>query len=107
MTADLRALTELLDRIEALNPTLIAALPKRRDARRRLGAAEHRDRPADVPPVREAGPLLGNPLTYANCLLSVDAQDEAAQVLQGRLQKFQKRYGELLEPWSGVPRPGY
>ncbi len=47
-----------------------------------------------------AGPLLSNPLTYANCLLSVDAQDDAAQALQGRLQKYQKRYSELLEPWS-------
>jgi len=48
----------------------------------------------------EASQLLRNPLTYANCLLSVDAQDESAQQLQGKLQTYQKRYADLLEPWS-------
>jgi len=100
LAADLRALSELLDQIEALNPTLVAALPlaaglDATTAAPSLAAAQQVFRLAE-----QAGPLLSNPLTYANCLLSVDAQDEAAQVLQGRLQKYQKRYGELLEPWS-------
>ncbi len=102
LTDDLRALTGLLDRIEALNPTLVAALP---DASS-LDVASAQTVVATAQEVfrlsEQAGPLLSNPLTYANCLLSVDAQDELAQVLQGRLQKFQKRYGELLEPWSEI-----
>jgi oligoendopeptidase F len=100
LAADLRALDELLDKIEALNPTLVGALPHAPDldavaAAPSLAAAQQVFRLSE-----QAGPLLSNPLTFANCLLSVDAQDEAAQVLQGRLQKYQKRYGELLEPWS-------
>ncbi len=102
LAADLHALTELLDRIEALNPALVAAL----HGASALDVASAQSVVATAQEVfrlsEKAGPLLGNPLTYANCLLSVDAQDEAAQVLQGRLQKFQKRYGELLEPWSEI-----
>ena len=102
LAADLRALTELLDRIEALNPALVAALPSAATldvatAQPVIATAQEVFRLSE-----KAGPLLSNPLTYANCLLSVDAQDEAAQVLQGRLQNFQKRYGELLEPWSEI-----
>jgi oligoendopeptidase F len=100
LNADLRALTDLLDRIEALNPVLIDVLP----TAARLSVTAAADSIAVAQQVfrlsEQAAPLLGNPLTYANCLLSVDAQDESAQVLQGRLQKYQKRYGELLEPWS-------
>jgi oligoendopeptidase F len=47
-----------------------------------------------------AGNLLANVSTYARCLLSVDTQDEAAQTLSGRLQSYQKRFGNLFEPWS-------
>ncbi len=94
------ALSALLDRIEALNPALVGVLP----IAATLDVADATQSTAVAQQVfvlsEQAGPLLSNPLTYANCLLSVDAQDEAAQVLQGRLQKYQKRYGELLEPWS-------
>src|SRR5262249_36855409 len=88
------------DEIEALNPALIAVLPNAAtllvgDAAPTIDVAQRVFRIAE-----KAGPLLGNPLTYANCLLSVDARDEGAQELQGTLQKYQKRYGELLEPWS-------
>jgi oligoendopeptidase F len=100
LKADLLLLTSLLDRIEALNPILVDVLPMAP----RLEVAAAAESIAVAQQIfllsEEAAPLLGNPLTYANCLLSVDAQDEAAQVLQGRLQNYQKRYGELLEPWS-------
>ncbi len=100
LEADLHALTALLDRIEALNPTLVEVLPvaaslDAASAAASVGVAQQIFKLSE-----QASPLLGNPLTYANCLLSVNAQNESAQVLQGRLQKFQKRYGELLEPWS-------
>jgi len=100
LSADLASLTEVLDHIEALNPTLVAVLPHApkldlASAQPCIAVAQQVFRSSE-----KAWPLLSDPLRYANCLLSVDAQDEAAQVLQGRLQKFQKRYGELLEPWS-------
>ena len=100
LAGDLRALSDLLDRVEALNVGLIAALPHAAGlslaaAGRSLELARQIAALAE-----QAGPLLDNALTYANCLLSVDANDDAAQALQGRLQKYQKRYGDLLEPWS-------
>ncbi len=100
LQADLHALTLLLDRIEALNPTLVEALPGAASLDVAAAAASVTVAQQIFKLSEQASPLLGNPLTYANCLLSVDAQDEAAQMLQGRLQKYQKRYGELLEPWS-------
>jgi len=100
LKADLLLLSALLDRIEVLNPMLIDVLP----IAAKLDVASAAQSIAVAQQVfllsEEASPLLSNPLTYANCLLSVDAQDDAAQVLQGRLQNYQKRYGELLEPWS-------
>lgn len=42
--------------------------------------------------------LLGNVTVYADCLLSVDSGDEAAQSLRGRLLNYQKRSAELLQP---------
>ena len=100
LKADLLLLSALLDRIEVLNPMLIDVLP----IAAKLDVASAAQSIAVAQQVfllsEEASPLLSNPLTYANCLLSVDAHDDAAQVLQGRLQNYQKRYGELLEPWS-------
>ncbi len=100
LAADLVALTGLLDRVEALNPVLVDLSPglaalELADAARAIGVAQQ-----IVQLAEEAVRLLDNTLTYANCLLSVDARDEAAQALHGRLQKYQKRCGELLEPWS-------
>ena len=42
--------------------------------------------------------LLANVSTYAHCLLSVDSQDDGAQRLNGRLQSYRKRYGDVFEP---------
>ncbi len=100
LEADLVALGELLDEMAAINPTLVAALPRAHelradDAEDAISAAQHVYRLSE-----RASRLLRNPLTYASCLLSVNAQDDGAQALQGRLQKYQKRYGDLLEPWS-------
>ena len=44
--------------------------------------------------------LLANVSTFAHCLLSVDSQDEGAQQLQGRLQAYRKRFGDVFEPLS-------
>lgn len=98
--ADLAALGELLDEIESVNPVLVAMLPNARTldsiaAADAIAAAQRVFRLSE-----RAVRLLRNPLTYTSCLLSVDAQHEQAQALQGRLQKYQKRYGDLLTPAS-------
>ncbi len=100
LEADLAALAELLDEIESVNPVLVAMLPNARTldpiaAADAIAAAQRVFRLSE-----RAIRLLRNPLTYASCLLSVDAQNEPAQALQGRLQKYQKRYGDLLTPAS-------
>ncbi len=100
VTADLDALTAVLDTFAEHNAVIVAQIevladlepdaaePVRVAATALYGASE------------EAGRLLGNVLVYANCLLSVDANDQQAHELQGRLQGFQKRYAELAEPLS-------
>lgn len=85
--ADLDALSRLLDRIEQLNEEL--------DGEGRIAAAQSIHKLSE-----RAAILLRNPFSLAGCLLSVDSRDDAAQALQGRLQTYQKRFGDLLEPLS-------
>jgi oligoendopeptidase F len=100
LEADLAMLAHLLDRIESINPVLQAQLSNARvltmdSAGEAVTAAQQIFRLSE-----QAMPLLRNPLTYASCLLSVNARDEAAQALQGRLQTIQKRSSDLLTPVS-------
>ena len=84
--------------IESLNKTLVPLLVSAADlALTNAGTAI--DMARQIHGLEEAAyPLLSNPQTYASCLLSVDARDAAAQELQGRLQHYQTRFSELLEP---------
>ena len=98
VAADLAALAEQMDEIERLNATIIPVLPGAEDLRvdactDAIAAAQAVHR-ASV----EAMRLLGNVATYANCVLSVDSGDREALDLQGRLQAYQKRFGELSDP---------
>jgi oligoendopeptidase F len=100
VAADLEALSAVLDTFIEPNAVIVAqiealpeltpegAQPVLSGATALYGASE------------EASRLLGNVLVYANCLLSVDANDEQAHELQGRLQGYQKRYAQLAEPLS-------
>ncbi len=85
--ADIDALSALLDEMAELNPGLDGDDP--------VAAAQQLYKLSE-----QARILLGNPLTFATCLLSVNSRDDAAQVLQGRMQAYQKRFAELLEPLS-------
>ena len=52
-----------------------------------------------------AAGLLNNIATYADCRLSVDSNDDAAQALIGRLQAYRKRNDAITEPlWQFVDR---
>lgn len=48
----------------------------------------------------QASILVNDVSTYAHCLLSVDSQNEAAQRLNGELQTYFKRFGDVFEPLS-------
>ena len=53
----------------------------------------------------ETARLLGDLETYAECRLSVDSSDEAAQALIGRLQAYLKRNDAIGEPlWQFLDR---
>ena len=98
--ADLERLAALLDDIERLNAVLLPVLERAGnlsveaaqdgiEAARRLFVLSE-----------DGARLLQDPSVYANCLLSVDSEDDWAQALRGRLQSFRKRFAVLAEPLS-------
>lgn len=87
LEADLSSAEKLFSEIEGLNPGL--------EGDDRITIAQQ------IFKLREAASiLLQNPASYANCLLSVNSRNADAQALQGRLQAFQKRLGDVSEPLS-------
>ena len=84
--ADLDRLSDLLDQIEKLNGDLDGENVAVAQSIHKL--------------YEQAIVLLENPYSFANCLLSVNSRDDAAQGLYGRLQAYQKRFSALLEPLS-------
>jgi oligoendopeptidase F len=100
LEADLTQLESLLDEIEGHNPALEAAIPIAEElgleaAAEAVAAAQETFKLSE-----RAGKLLHDPYVFANCLLSVDAQNEEAQMLQGRLQGYVTRIGDVLQPLS-------
>jgi len=89
LLADLTALDALLDQVEALNPLLSSDAAKSVDAAQQIAKLG-----------QAGGKLLSNVSTFANCILSVDSQHDGAQKLNGGLQAYRKRFGDLLEPLS-------
>ena len=98
--ADLARLSSRLDEVERLNAVLSPLLDGAGElsVEAAKGAIEAGRRIFAVS--EEAARLLRDPGVYANCLLSVDSGDEAAQALRGRLQSYRKRFAELAEPLS-------
>ncbi len=87
LAEDLRALSAKLDDAEALNEKLTGD--------EAIDSAQSIAKLAD-----EAGILLSNVGAFAHCMLSVDSQHEGAQQLNGRLQTYRKRFGDVFEPLS-------
>lgn len=85
--ADLSELDTLLAEVQALNGQL--------DGDAAVAAAQQIAKLSE-----RCGRLLSNISTFANCLLSVDSQHEGAQQLNGSLQAYRKRLGDLFEPLS-------
>ncbi|MEJ2088935.1 MAG: M3 family oligoendopeptidase, partial [Gammaproteobacteria bacterium] len=85
LEADIAQVDALCDRMRALNPKL--------DGDGRVDTAQQ------IFKLREtAARLLQNVSAYANGLLSVDSRNADALTLQGRLQSYQKRLGDVCEP---------
>ncbi len=98
--SDLRAASELMDQMEQHNLVLLPLL----DHAEELGVEEASggiEAAREIHRIREeVRSLVGNPDSYVDCRMSVDSQDEAAQVLSGQLQSHQKRFSELSQPSS-------
>ena len=96
--ADLDELTSMLDRIDDRNKGLTVVLDHIDD----MSAAEKSaaiDSACDLHNlIEEAAKLLRNPSTFANCLLSVDGDDEQAKILEGSLIQYRLRFNELAQP---------
>ena len=95
---DLVLASELMDQMAEQNSVLLPLLEQADElvveaAGDGIAAAREIHRIAE-----EIRLLLDNPETYADCCMSVDSQDEAAQILSGRLQSYQKRFTELSQP---------
>ncbi len=106
---DLDRATALMDEMEALAPALVDAgassVAGASLAAGASSAAGSLSAAGAIPAAQgmrkladEAEVLLRNVGVFANCLLSVDSCDEAAQVLNGRLQNYRQRYADLLQP---------
>ncbi len=92
-------------RLQADLHELEALLAQVLDLNERLQGDSSRDSAVEaaqaIAKLRDAASiLLSNVSTYANCLLSVNARDAGAQVLNGSLQSYRKQFGDAFEPWS-------
>ena len=102
--ADLNSASELMDQMIEHNSVLLPLLEQAEgmgveEATDGIEAAREIHRISE-----EVRSLIGNPDSYADCCVSVDSHDEAAQVLSGRLQSYQKRYTELSQPAVTISR---
>ena len=95
---DLAALDALLDDIDARNATLTPLLNDASALTVDTADAAIAEARAIHGLTEQAARLLHDPAGYAECALSVDGQDEAAQALLGRLQSVQKRFANATEP---------
>lgn len=98
--ADLDRLRALLDEIEALAAILEAAVPHADELAPDQAAAAVSAAQDTFGRIEDASRLLHDLSVFAECLLSVDAQDDEAQTLQGRLQAVFKRIADVAEPFS-------
>lgn len=91
IVVDLKSLEKLLDAVEGLNPSLSGDVDPDEAVATAQQIAKHSE---------AAGKLLSNVSTFAHCILSVDSQHDGAQKLNGNLQAYRKRFGDLFEPLS-------
>ncbi|MCY3886021.1 MAG: M3 family oligoendopeptidase [Gammaproteobacteria bacterium] len=97
---DLGEFSSILDRVAEENEALLAV----------IGHAENMsgdERNAAIEAARnvhnlseQASKFLWNPSTFANCLLSVDGNDDDAKTLEASLIEYRVKYSELMQPLS-------
>ncbi len=98
--ADLATLSKLLGQIEELNEAFTdfanhSQIEKDENSLKAVEAAHNIYQLSN-----EASKYLANPGTFANCVLSVNNDDEDAKILNGKLTKHRMRFSELMQPSS-------
>ncbi len=98
--ADLREFTSILDRVAEENSAILAVIDRidSMSSSERSGAIEAARNVQDLS--EKASKFLGNPSTFANCLLSVDGNDDNAKTLEGSLIEYRVKFSELMQPLS-------
>lgn len=98
--ADLREFTSILDRVAEENSAILAVIDRidSMSSSERSGAIEAARNVHDLS--EKASKFLGNPSTFANCLLSVDGNDDNAKTLEGSLIEYRVKFSELMQPLS-------
>ncbi|MXW52532.1 MAG: M3 family oligoendopeptidase [Gammaproteobacteria bacterium] len=98
--ADLKEFTSILDRVAEENKAILAVID-------RIESMSSSERSAAIEAARnvhdlseKASKFLGNPSTFANCLLSVDGNDDIAKTLEGSLIEYRVKFSELMQPLS-------
>ena len=100
LEADLAKLGSLLDEVERRNGVLVGALEDA--AKLEVDGAQGlvAEARAIFALTEDAATIVHDAEGYAECSLSVDSQDAAAQALLGRLQALEKRFTNAAEPLS-------
>ena len=98
--ADLQEFSSILDRVAEQNKAILAVIERieSMSASERTAAIEAARNIHDLS--EQASKFLGNPSTFANCLLSVDGNDDDAKTLEGSLIEYRVKYSELMNPLS-------
>ena len=100
LEADLEKLGSLLDEIERRNAVLVPALEDAPNLAVEGATALIAEARAVFALTEDAATIVHDAEGYAECSLSVDSQDAAAQALLGRLQALEKRFSNAAEPLS-------
>ena len=100
LEADLEKLGSLLDEIERRNAVLVPALEDAPNLAVESATALIAEARAVFALTEDAATIVHDAEGYAECSLSVDSQDAAAQALLGRLQALEKRFANAAEPLS-------
>ena len=100
LEADLEKLGSLLDEIERRNAVLVPALEDAPNLAVEGATALIAEARAVFALTEDAATIVHDAEGYAECSLSVDSQDAAAQALLGRLQALEKRFANAAEPLS-------
>ena len=98
--ADLKEFSSILDRVAEENKAVFAVIDRTEsmNASERAAAIDAARNIHDLS--EQASKFLGNPSTFANCLLSVDGNDDSAKTLEGSLIEYRVKFSELMQPLS-------